>query len=590
MSAVKKTFLCLLFVGLMTLCGCIPARTPAEKCTIVVEDHPLLTFSQQVYTLERYGHATITVGVPKGQRIVSVNYDNYSLSSKVQESENYDYYNLTLHQVRYSALIRLTTGDAYSTSYHPGQGAGETITLMEESPHLYFNTLPYRQQFTRDGYTPIGWNTQPDGSGTAVGFGSRIDHTNSSHLDLYMQWLPWTPAGDFSYIRQGDEILITGFHSSGDVVIPSHIEGLPVTGIASSAFRDLTIGTLALPETMRYLEPEAFADTQIEKLYFFDSLELFQKDSFSRCAITTIHIQAVQDPVYSGSYFDTFPDKMDYLASLKDSQKIILFCGSSARFSYDSPRLEQAFPQYRVVNMGVYAYSNMSPQAELVLGFVREGDILLSSPELDTIETQFCGSRALDREFFCMVESNYDLFARLDCRNYTNIFEAFQQFNDSRKKMTPRSYQESPASYDEDGNRQLSPTYNLQGDYILYREDNLSGKTFGIKRAYYNPQYIKEQDLEGINRVYDAFEAKGVRVLFTYSPRSRISISPDSTAQTAQALDALLRQRLHAQVISPIEDSLMDPLYFYATDNHLSTNGVKLYTAQVIAYLEAALN
>ena len=33
----------------------------------------------------------------------------------------------------------------------------------------------------------------------------------------------------------------------------------------------------------------------------------------------------------------------------------------------------------------------------------------------------------------------------------------------------------------------------------------------------------------------------------------------------------------------------MDPLYFYGTDNHLSTEGVQIHTRRVIGDLRAAL-
>ena len=54
-------------------------------------------------------------------------------------------------------------------------------------------------------------------------------------------------------------------------------------------------------------------------------------------------------------------------------------------------------------------------------------------------------------------------------------------------------------------------------------------------------------------------------------------------------LDTLFRQKLHAPVISNIQSSLMDPLYFYATDNHLSTKGAEIHTTQVIDDLRRTL-
>lgn len=590
MNTFRKCLLFLLLAVSMLLTGCIPPRTPVEKCTVLFEDNEVLYLSRQVWEVERFSQVSVTVGVPHGLRIASVNYEDYTISAMTGQSKSYDYYTVTLYQIRYSTVIRFTTATAYTTTYHPGPGSGEAITILEENPHLYFNTLPYREQFCLEGYIPIGWNTEPNGAGIQVGFGSRIDHRQVSHLELYMQWLPCSPEEDFTYRIENDGITITGYRGSGDVVIPAYIGETAVTGIARGAFGDLDVNTLVFPYTLRCVEPGAFGNIKADALYFFDSIEELDESCFAGYSIASIHIQAVSDPVYSGSYFDTFADKMDYLDSLKDTQKMVLFCGSSARFGYDSTMLEQALPDYRVVNMGVYAYSNMLPQAELILALMQEDDVLLSSPELDAISYQFCGETDLDRETFCMMESNYDLFSRLDCRNYTNIFGTFSTYNASRRDMPARSYLESASHYDEDGNPQLTATYNIQGDYILYRANNLEGKAFGIKRAYYNPLYIRQTDLDGLNQVYDAFAAKGITVFFTYSPRSSISISEDSTPESIQTLDELLRTELHATVISPIEDSLMDPYYFYGTDNHLSTEGVSIRTRQVIEYLKAALN
>lgn len=589
MKSAACKLIILLIITSLCLTGCISPRTPAEKCTVLLEDNEAISCARQVYEVDRYDSISITIGVPHGQRIASVNYDNYSLSAKTGESASYDYYTVTLHQIRYSTVIRFTTAQAFTTAYHPGAGTGASISVTEESPHLYFNTLPYRQQFSRVGYVPIGWNTAPDGSGIQVSFGSRIDHRDVSHLDLYMQWLPCTPEEDLSYEIHGDEVTITGYRGSGDVVIPERISGKTVTAIAQGAFGDLNVDYLVLPPSLKTVESGAFGTVTARELYVFDSIESLPENAFAGYSIESIRIQAVLDPVYSGSYFDTLADKMDYLDSLKDQAKIVLFCGSSARFGYDSPMLEKAFPDYRVVNMGVYAYTNMLPLAQMVLPLMQEGDILLSSPELDAIDMQFCGETDLDKETFCMMESNYDMFARLDSRNYTNIFGAFDAYNRSRQDMTPRSYLDSASYYDEDGNPQQTASYNQQGDYILLRENNILRDTFGIKRAYYNADHIRPSDLDGLNRVYDAFAARGVRVYFTYSPRSSISISDDSTEESIAALDLLLRTSLHAKVISPIHDSLMDPLYFFGTDNHLSTEGVRIHTQAIINDLKAAL-
>lgn len=575
--------------GSVLFTGCASSRSAVSKCTILLEDNPALFFSGQVYEVSRFHDLSLTVGVPSGNRIFDVSYEDYSVSPKTGSSQSYDYYTLTLHQIRYPQVIRVGTAPAHITSYYSGGGDGSVITLEEDSPHLYYNTLPYRSQFTRDGYLPIGWNTSADASGTHVGFGSRVDHTQEALLNLHMEWLPCTPAQEFAYTLSQGEITITGYHGNGSIVLPPHIDGYPVTKIAGNAFYNVNTDILALPYTLKRIAANAFRKLSVTDFYLFDNIEELTESSFEDYSITHLHINAVKDPVYSGSYFDTLPDKADYLATLQNKPKIVLFCGSSARFGYDSTLFEAAFPDYHVVNMGVYAYSNMLPLSKILLPYMREGDILLSSPELDAIDKQFCGETALDKETFCMMESNYDMYAALDSREFTNIFGAFSDYNNARKNMSPRSYQDSPSYYDEDGNKQDSFTYNRQGDYLPYRENNYSRRSFGIKRAYYNPSHIREIDLLGLNSIYDDFAGKGVRVFFTYSPRSRISISDDSSPDSIRLLDEMLRKYLHAPVISSIQASLMDPLYFHGTDNHLSTEGVQLHTKQVIEDLRRAL-
>ena len=580
-------FVCVLL--LLFLAGCAPAGGVERTCNVIFEDNEELFFYRQVYPVTRGSDLAVSVGVPTGCRIAWVNYDRYSVSGKTGCSANYDYYTLILHEIRYPAVIRLSAGPVYTTTYHFGPGAGDGFTVQEESPRLIPNTLPYEDRFEKKGYLPIGWNTAPDGSGVHTGFGSQPVREGGSELELYAEYLPCTRLEDLTWVQAGGEITITGCRGGGDLVIPPQLDGLPVTAIAAGAFGSITADTVAFPPTLKTIEEGAFQSLSAEKLYLFDNLETVSDASFGSLSVARLHINAVRPPVYCGSYFDTLSEKAARLRSLEGQKKLVLFCGSSARFGYDSPMLEAAFPDYRVVNMGVFAYANMLPQAMLVLQSLEPGDIVLSSPELDAIDTQFCGSTALDKETFAMMESNYDMLAGLDCREFTGIFDAFAQYQESRGWLSPMSYSDVPAQFDEDGNRLQETTYNRYGDYILYRENNIAGKTFGIKRAFYNAGHITEQDWAGLNRVYDAFTAKGARVLFTYSPRSRISISEDSTEESVAGLDALIRETLHAEVISPIEDSLIDPLYFYGTDNHLSTEGVEIHTRQVIEDLRRAL-
>lgn len=545
---------------------------------MLMEDSEAVRFSQQIYEVERDGDLQVRVSVPKGMRIRSVSYPESAVSPRVGESANYNLYDITLSAVRYPTVVRVETQPEYRTVYE----LDTSLYITETSDRLRINALPFPADLHSGGKLAVGWQTE---AGQPIGFGSRFFH-DGGEMHLSPLWLDTQPETDFDFRADADGAVITGYRGSGSLVIPDTLGGLPVVGIAAGAFGDIRTDLAAFPPALTRMEDGAFASLEAEALYFFDGLQQVSDLSFGSFSVKTLHINAVQPPVYCGSYFDTLSEKIDYLVSLGNARKLVLFCGSSARFGYDSVLLESFFPDYRVVNLGVYAYANMLPQAKLMMQYLAPGDIVLSSPELDTISTQFCGTNNLDAETFAMLESNYAMLSLLDAREFTGIWDAFRNYQAARRGMEPRDYTDIPARFDEDGKPAPQLSYNRQGDYILYRPSNLDGKLFGIRRASYTPNAITEADWDGLNRIYDELTAIGVQVYFTYSPRSRTSVTPDSDPQ---ALDEAMAARLHAPVISRAEDSLMDAVWFYGTDNHLTTQGAEHFTRRTAEYLRAAM-
>ena len=563
----------------------LPLAALAETTVdVVLEDSAEIRFQRQVYTVRRGEDLTLTVYLPMGSRLGSVSYESCTVSDRMPEVNGLKQVTLTLHEVRYPVLLHFTLAPDDFFRIHTDNGVQEIRT---DSPRLRINTPAYDPSLEKAGCILIGWT---DTAGNPVGFGHKIDRSAADGIDLWPAWLPAAPAEDFTFIQSGGGAVITrGSFHGGDLVIPSELGGLPVIGIAAGAFGGIEAETVVLPPSLRAVEAGAFASLTAEKLILFDNLEDVSDLSFGSVRIHRLQVNAARPPVYCGSYFDTFTEKYDRLRSLRGARKLVLFAGSSARFGYDSAALDAAFPEYAVVNMGVYAYANMRPQAELVLQCLRPGDAVLLSPELDAIPEQFCGRDDFDPENFSMMESDYGLLLRLDLRGYTGIFDAFAGYQRNRRRLPKRRYSMVPSAFDEDGNPVQGMSYNVYGDYVLERPDNEEGRLFGVKRASFYPEAIREEDWDGLNRVCDAFAAAGAQVLLTFSPRSEKSITEESTPEAIAALAALFGERLHARIITPLQDALMDAKWFCGTDNHLSTAGVQLRTRKVIEALEAAL-
>ncbi len=462
-----------------------------------------------------------------------------------------------------------------------------SIDLPADSAHLRVNTAQGTRYFTREGHVLTGWNTTPDGSGISVSLGSRIGRTEG--LTLYAQWAECAPEKDFSFEIVRNEAHITAYlGDSALVVIPRSLGGAKVTHIRTGAFANARIDSIILPDTLFSVERGAFTGSTLREITLFDNLYYIYDASFEDCEnLTMLRINAATHPVYSGTYFDTFSDKYDRLLSLRNARKIVLFSGSSGRYGYDSPAIHSAFPAYEVVNMGVYAYTNAMPQYDLIAELMQEGDILLSAPEFDTTDDQFCETNRLDPHFFAMMESNYDALALLDLRRYSAVFDSLGKYLTTRSVMGSRSYAVSANGFDDDGNHYPFDTYNAEGDLILPRDGSVEDVLLQSYRADYTVEAFPAALIDRLNSAYQPFLAKGVQVCFSYTPRNWSSLTAESTPEARAALHAHLQTHLCVPVISSIEDYLYPATEFYLIDSHLSTHGVQLRTEQIIRDLQA---
>lgn len=455
--------------------------------------------------------------------------------------------------------------------------------------HLRTNTALGQNMFTREGYVLIGWNTKPDGTGTAVGFGSRTKGMDDGIL--YAQWSKAAPETDFAYTVKDGKANVTRYFGERTVcAVPETLGGYVVHSICDGAFAGSPVDTVILPPGLFRIEKGAFADCAVRELYLYDSLYYVYDESFEGCKnLSTLHINANTRPVYSGSYYDTFSDKYDRLLSLKGRQKIVLFSGSATRYAYDCEIIRCTFPAYEPVNMGVYAYTNALPQYMLILDCMEAGDILISAPEFDTVKTQFCTSNELDTHLWAMTESNYDVVSRLDLRVYDHVFDSLREYLTARSVMASRDYEINPKHFDDDGNAYKDDTYNIYGDFIMQRSGSEQDELLQTYLARYTVEAFPVETIQHLNQVYEHFLRKGINVYFSYAPRNRSALSQDSTPEARAVLDTHLRRQLTVPVLLDMEETLYPGTYFYLIDNHLSTEGVNLYMKHFISAMQKRL-
>ncbi len=589
----SKKFMVLVSLGLCAalLAGCAqtPSAVQLRLCDVTIEEGPGFHAQRSTVTVRSGEDASFLLVPEAGYTFASADYADFTVHTAGGKQT------LVLRGVRDSTAVHVTYRPcARKLRYHGNgglTGTGEgTVVLPVADGKLRGNTSQGTGLFHREGCTLYAWNTQPDGSGTQIGLGSRTEVSEEAR-DLYAMWAPWTDTEHFSVQEQSDGLFLTGFSGDTDVLcIPSVIRGQTVAGIAPGAFSGLTSRVVILPPALQEIGAGAFQGASVEELYLYDSLTRLDPLAFSACReLACIHINAATPPRYM-TYFATFADKHDRLMSLKDRTKIVLFSGSSARFGYDTPLLDESFPEYDLVNMGVYAYTNVRPQMEIILTCMKKGDVLVHAPEFDATNYQFSTSNVLSHTLFNMMEANYDALTLLDMRTYENVIPALSAYLNIRTGLEEGSYAFSPSDFDEDGNPSAVPSYNAYGDYVLERPNaSFSKPIYGLPVQYTVEAFTREPFAGSINAIYDRFLDKGVRVWFSYAPRNMEALSVDSTKEARAALDAWFRRTLHARVVSDMEESLFSGIYMFGTDNHLSSEGVAIHTRQTIRDFREAL-
>ena len=583
-----------LLLVLSGLVGCGQKNDSEENlCHIVLEDGEGYHVTEPARTVEAGSNVNFTVTLDNSWQFLGTDYHGKADIIKDNDGKTVE---LVLYKVKYSESVCIQAEKGkYEITYDANGGKTlsdktDKVKKYYRGTHQRINTSIGTDLFYRDGYTLLGWNTRADGTGEAVGLGSRTAWKKG--LVLYAQWVPWSAEENFVYKKVSGFAVITGYiGNEQQICVPPNLGGLPVRTIREQAFADTDCRTVILSPGIYEIEKWAFKNSRMEQMYLYDDLMKVSDYAFQDCdMLRTLHINAIEAPAYSGNYFDTFQDKYDRLLSLKDKKKIVLFSGSSTRFGYDSEMIDRAFPDYEVVNMGVFAYSPALPQLELIRSCMKEGDILLDSPEFDAANRQFCYQKELDYATFAMMESNYDAFAGLNLREYTQVFTAFSAYQTAREDMERKSYDICAADYDEDGHETEESSYNEYGDYVLYRPNSTKeGPIYGLPVNYTVNAFPQDTYIDSINAEFQKFMDEGIKVYFTYSPRNKYALSKESTEEERARLHEYFKSQLHIPVISELEDSLYTGIYLYGTDNHLSTEGAQIRTERVIRDLKEQL-
>ena len=319
--------------------------------------------------------------------------------------------------------------------------------------------------FRREGYLLKEYNTKPDGSGEAYSPGSKVYHVtgDGSYLTLYCIWEKCADSSLFtvedttyaapqgvnrSYIPEWCErgVKITGYTGSPDTLaIPETIGGKKVIGIGAGAFVNASFDTLLLPRTLEFVEDGAFVGcSSLTTLYFPDSIYSIKNEAFDTATYRNFRhfiVNATMAPRLSDTEWGAMSIKLSRLLASGDMNRIVIVAGSSAYQGLGTAYLESLLDnRYRVINFGTARTMNGAFLLEAVAPYVHAGDTVLFAPENSTY---MMGERELYWKTVYLTEGMYNLWRNVDISKYTNVFDAFTDYNQNhnRYRNPPKTYE-----------------------------------------------------------------------------------------------------------------------------------------------------
>lgn len=281
-------------------------------------------------------------------------------------------------------------------------------------------------------------------------------------------------------------------------------------------------------------------------------------------------------------YGDTFMGELKHKVRLlqeTEGKRIILVGGSNVAFGIDSSLLEQHFPDYHVVNFGMYAALGTTVMLDLSEPYIREGDIVILLPE----QQEQTLSDYFDPTIMWQgVDGAFELLLSLTPEQQGMMLAHFPDFAARKFSYLLRGDSPQPEGvYRRD-------SFNSSGDIVsdICSQNVMPGGFDANTPIRFEADMVTAEFVERVNRYAEAVAASGAILWYGFCPMNGAAVADDGMADSFY--DALQSQ-LSFPILGNPHNSILDPGWFYDTNFHLNNSGKIVYTRQLIRDIKAML-
>lgn len=277
--------------------------------------------------------------------------------------------------------------------------------------------------------------------------------------------------------------------------------------------------------------------------------------------------------IYSETYYAALVDKVNLLEKHKNDKKIILIGGSNVAFGFDSKLIEEEFPEYKVINFGLYAALGTKLMVDLSKNYINENDMVFVIPEIS--------SQSMSLYFNPMntlkaIEEKKEIFSYLEEENKKQVFYSYFDFIFERGKYSEKIV--SSGVYQRKNFNSYGDIYYTEkdGDNQLLRSMNRMGNLHHDPSMLIDFSFeIDFKFIEYLNDFYEFVCSKNANVYYAFCPVNDLATTKQDEELEKECVDFYwkIKKTLKMDVIGNPLEYLMDSHYFYDSNFHLNDSG-----------------
>ena len=275
-------------------------------------------------------------------------------------------------------------------------------------------------------------------------------------------------------------------------------------------------------------------------------------------------------PQFTHEYNASFIDKMKRLESINEP-KIVLVSNSNLAFGIQSDLIEDAFGM-PVVNLGLHGGLGNAFHERMPLFNITTGDIIVIS-HLDYSDDDKISDPALA---LITVENYFHYWKIFRVKDFPRIICKLPQYSAKclyRFLLKRDKAPQNPTCY-------ARNAFNEYGDNIFPR--NIEA---GESDPYLRHPQVNDTCMSRINNLYEYCKTQGATVVISGAPI--LSGLEGFNLEEYKQFQKEVEGYAECPVISDFTDYIFDKKYFYAGALHMSNDGARLRTEQLIKDLQS---